>query len=101
MEGGVFHDPAVAEILETKFVEARLHTDYKENREREMRMVQSTAQPIYLVLDPVTEEVHARFDGASVVSNAPFIEFLEQGWESARPGVGATEGAHADSTEAE
>ncbi len=86
MEEGVFLDSAVADTLETKFVEARLHVDYSENLERELAMVQSNAQPIYLVLDPVTGAVHARFDGASLISNAPFVEFLEGGWEKARPG---------------
>jgi hypothetical protein len=87
MEVGVFLKPAVAGILEPLFVEARLHVDYEENMQRELEMVQSNAQPIFLVLDPNTEEVHARFDGASLLSNDPFIEFLETGLESARPGL--------------
>ncbi len=88
MEKGVFHQPAVAGILEHQFVEARLHVDYSENLERELEMAKSNAQPIYLVLDPTTEVVHAKFEGASMVSSDPFIEFLETGWNSARPGVG-------------
>ena len=95
MEQGVFPKSAVADILEPKFVEARLHFDYPENRVRQLEMVQSNAQPIYLVLDPETETVYARFDGASLISNEPFLEFLEEGWSKARPDLNAaaSEGA--------
>ena len=85
MEEGVFLKSAVADILDPKFVEARLHVDYSENLERQLEMVKSNAQPIYLVLDPHNEEIHARFDGASLLSNDPFIQFLEDGWQKARP----------------
>jgi hypothetical protein len=91
MEKGVFHQSAVADILEERFVEARLHADYKVNADRQLKMTDSIAQPIYLVLDPVTKAVYARFDGASLQSSDPFIEFLNTGWESARP---ATAAAH-------
>ena len=90
MEERVFYNSAVAEILGPKFVEARLHVDHpnkgKENMQRELEMAGSRAQPVYLVLDPLTEEVHSRQDGASLVSDAPFVEFLQKGWTSARPG---------------
>lgn len=85
MEEGVFLKSAVADILGPKYVEARLHVDYPENLERQLEMVQSNAQPIYLVLDPATGEVHHRIDGASLLSNEPFIEFLTEGWQRARP----------------
>ena len=93
MEDGVFHHQEVSELLRERFVEARLHVDYPENMERELAMVQSNAQPIYVVIDPADpERIHARFDGALAPGqpDTPFIEFLNEGWERAR---GATAGA--------
>ena len=60
MEEKVFPDPAVAEILSEKFIEARIHTDHDElgeaNRARQLEMTNSVAQPIYLLLDPENKE---------------------------------------------
>ena len=84
MEEGVFLHPAVAGMLTKRFVESRLHVDYSHNLEREVEMTGSNAQPIFLVLDPRTEEVLARHDGASLVSDEPFLEFLEEGWAAAQ-----------------
>ena len=88
MEEKVFPDPAVAEVLSEKFIEARIHTDHDElgeaNRARQLEMTNSVAQPIYLLLDPENKEVLGRLDGATLGDNAPFIEFLESGWIAAR-----------------
>ncbi len=88
MEDGIFPRPAVAEMLKKRFVEARLHVDYEENMQRELRMTGSNAQPVYLVLDPETEDVHARQDGGLALTDpTPFIDFLLEGWNSARGGT--------------
>ena len=88
MEKKVFPDPAVAEVLKDKFIEARIHTDHKEqgeaNRALQLEMTSSVAQPIYLLLDPKDGEVHGRLDGATLGDNQPFIDFLESGWTAAR-----------------
>ncbi len=87
MEKGVFHHPAVAGILEEKFVEARIHTDSLEhpgNADLQLQMTQSIAQPIYLVVDPKDGAQHARRDGATLTDDQPFIDFLNRGWASAR-----------------
>ena len=88
MEMKVFPDPAVAAVLNEKYVEARIHTDHEEfgeeNRAQQLKMMKSVAQPIYLLLDPVDGEVHGRLDGATLGDTQPFIDFLESGWTSAR-----------------
>ena len=92
MEEGVFLESAVADVLEPWFVEARLHVDYSENMERELAMVQSAAQPIYVVVDPANpDEIHARMDGVPPFDpSGGFIEFLEAGRRSARPDQSAS-----------
>ncbi len=87
MEKGVFHHPAVAGILEQRFVEARIHTDrvgHPEDRDLQLKMTDSLAQPIYLVLDPYDGTQYARHDGATLADDQPFIDFLNKGWDSAR-----------------
>ena len=88
MEKKVFPDPAVAEVLSNKFIEARIHTDHDKqgeaNRARQLEMTNSVAQPIYLLLDPENKEVLGRLDGATLGDNKPFIDFLEAGWTAAR-----------------
>jgi hypothetical protein len=88
MEMKVFPAPAVAAVLQKKYVEARIHTDHEElgakNRARQLEMTNSVAQPIYLLIDPENGEVHGRLEGAMLGDNQPFIDFLESGWTSAR-----------------
>ncbi|MCH2102514.1 MAG: hypothetical protein MK297_00725 [Planctomycetes bacterium] len=88
MEKKVFPEPAVAGILNSKFIEARIHTDHEalgeSNRALQLEMTGSVAQPIYLLLDPKSGEVHGRLDGATLGDNQPFIDFLESGWSAAR-----------------
>ena len=91
MELKVFPRPAVAGQLQY-FTEARLHTDLPhkpELRELQVEMTGSVANPIYLALDPRTERVLARYDGATLVDDGPFIEFLKTARQRARnPGTG-------------
>jgi len=89
MEEKVFRLPAVAGVLEGKYIEARLHTDHaelgEENRTLQQEMTGSIAQPIYLIIDPKTGAQHGRQDGATVGDDgAEFIEFLEAGWSAVR-----------------
>lgn len=80
MEENVFPKPAVAGILENRYVEARLHTDGKTNIDRIKQLQESlartTANPVYVLIDPEGEKELGRFEGASV-TDAAFIEFLE------------------------
>ena len=77
MEEGLF--PEVSGIL-AKTVEARLHTDVGEVGERlkalQRRLTGVETLPTYLVLDPKTERVLSRLDGAV---RGRFVEFLEKG----------------------
>ena len=43
MEENVFPDPAVAEVLDSKFIEARIHTDHEEKGEANRALQVSTA----------------------------------------------------------
>lgn len=82
MEKKVFIRPAVAGELQ-HFVEARLHTDGSTNHEQilalQESMTHSIANPVYLVVDPVTGETLARRDGATLSDDQPFIDFLQAG----------------------
>lgn len=86
MELKVFPRPAVAGELQ-HFVEARLHTDKPskpELKELQVAMTSSVANPIYLAIDPRDERVLARYDGATLVDDTPFIDFLESARAKAR-----------------
>jgi len=76
MEKDIFLRPAVAGEL-NKLIEARLH--YDGDRGAQIRVLQeqmahSSANPIYLLIDPRTGEVLRRHDGYA--SEAQFLEFL-------------------------
>lgn len=79
MEGKVFPAPAVAEILERDYVEARLHYDYgprpEENKRLQLEMTGSRANPIYVLFDPVLRKSIAQRDG--FVLEESFVEFLK------------------------
>lgn len=81
MEEGFFRKPAVAGVLEERFVEARLHTDFPELAELQLEMTQSKALPIYLVVDPGIGAQHGRVDGGL---KEAFVRLLDEGWKSAR-----------------
>jgi hypothetical protein len=92
MEEKIFPRPAVAGILEETYVEARLHADGEVNVERihalQDAMAKSRATPLYLVVDPSTQQELARQEGAT--SEAKFREFLEQGVEASRVRVSSS-----------
>lgn len=83
MEESIFPAPAVAGILKKHYVEARLHTDDQSNPERSARlealqqeMVQSLAQPYYVVIDPETREQLGTIAGSG--SERKFVRFFEK-----------------------
>jgi hypothetical protein len=88
MEVDVFHRPAVGGILREKFVEARLHIDdfaHPEVIERTTKLQDelagARATPYYLVVDPATRKVRARFPGPDappVGDGSKFAEFLQK-----------------------
>ena len=76
MEKDIFLRPAVAGEL-NKLIEARLHYDGKrgeEVRRRQDEMAHSSANPIYLIVDPKTEQILRRQDGKS--GEDEFLRFL-------------------------
>ncbi len=81
MEVSIFPLPTVR-AEKAKFVEARLHSDTEdlELRKRIAGLIEnvakSTAQPIYVAMNPSTETELGRFNGASIGGPEPFVEFL-------------------------
>ncbi|MAE76190.1 MAG: hypothetical protein CMJ85_04895 [Planctomycetes bacterium] len=77
MEKGLF--PEVSGTLK-KTVEARLHTDRGpigvKLRKLQIRMTKVSTLPVYLVVDPKTEEILSRLDGAR---RSQFVRFLKKG----------------------
>jgi hypothetical protein len=91
VEETFFPDPAVAGILETSYVEARLHTDGQQNAERIGELVRTLARtpatPTYVVIDPRTETEVDRHEGGylSVQAVADFLSAaLKKGGKVAR-----------------
>jgi hypothetical protein len=78
MEGTVLPTPAVAGVLKTDFVEARLHCDLgthaEANKAIQDRLTGSIALPIYAIVDPATEQVLAVKEGFSLKDD--FVAFL-------------------------
>lgn len=78
MEQEVFPNPAVAEELQ-KFVEVRMHYDHhvdekkKNANELQLRLLESIGAPMYVLLDPSTEEILAE---EGYTSKENFLEFL-------------------------
>lgn len=81
MEVSVFPDYKVRD-LKAGFVEARLHSDAHDLALRERiaelieSLAESTAQPIYISVDPRNEQEMARFSGATISNPQPFAHFL-------------------------
>ncbi|MFN7964702.1 MAG: cytochrome c biogenesis protein CcdA [Acidobacteriota bacterium] len=84
MEEKVFRQPAVAAELEN-VIEARLHTDGRRNLDRILALQNEltgvTANPFYVMVDPKSGQVVARFAGATRDEQA-FIDFLRSGRSS-------------------
>jgi len=84
MEVFIFPRPdlPIEPLLSEGFVEARLHTDGKTNIERILELQEnlagSVANPIYVVLDPATEQELARYEGAALTDSQieSFAAFL-------------------------
>ena len=80
MEEKIFPAPAVAEELQG-FIEARMHTDHYDDKlkkmaqELQLRMVQSVGAPMYVIIDPSTEEILGE---AGYTSEEGFVAFLKQ-----------------------
>lgn len=82
MEENIFPHPAVAGEL-SKMVEARLHNDAEVKdiiRPLQMRLVNSIAAPIYLIMDPTTEKILAKREGA-MLDEEEFAEWLRKGMQ--------------------
>ena len=83
MEEKVFHRAAVAAELKN-FVEARLHTDSGDSAKRsefkalEMELASTQANPVYVILNPRTNTPLGIFEGATLLDDTPFIEFLRK-----------------------
>lgn len=77
----MFPSPAVAGVLSKNYVEARLHTDGKKNIERilelQRELTGSIATPIYVLIDPETEDKKGSFLGSTFDEDA-FAEFLSE-----------------------
>lgn len=77
MEDRVFPSPAVAELLERGFVEARLHNDHQTageaNRALQKRLVGYVAAPYYVVVDPARPDVER---------DEHKLEGVSDGWDS-------------------
>ena len=79
MENNVFPSPAVAGVLNKNYVETRLHTDGEENIDRiielQRELTGSVATPIYVLIDPDTDEKLGQFNG-STFDEEEFADFL-------------------------
>ena len=87
MEGKVFPSPKVSKLLETRFIEARLHVDGDDDALNDRivtlqnELARTVSQPTYVVQDPVTKRVLvAPRAGATTVNT--FHEYLEAALEA-------------------
>jgi hypothetical protein len=91
METSILPSPAVAGVLDEKYVEARLFTDGDENIERildlQNRLAGTLANPTYVLVDPGAERKLAQLQGKRTAST--FKRFLEAGIERAEEKVAA------------
>lgn len=87
MELGWFRKSPIADTLEG-FVEARLHTDLRNNDELLERIVElqelyvgDVGLPNYVIVDPSDESNHGRYTGICVTDTEAeeFTEFLKKG----------------------
>ena len=81
MEEKVFPRAAVAAELE-HYIEARLHTDGLKNiaeiKRLQKELTNSVANPYYVTIDPSSEEKLDSFEGATLIDDQPFIDFLRR-----------------------
>lgn len=91
MEDNVLPSPAVAEVLNARYVEARLFTDTEENIERILelqdRLAGTVANPVFVLVEPETERKLYQLQGKR--SGRTFARFLEAGLTRAEEKVAA------------
>lgn len=81
MEGSIFKAPVVNRELK-QMIEARLHTDARDpslaaaHTALQERLLQKLGNPMFVVIDPVTEDVLGRLHKAEFNEEA-FAEFLK------------------------
>ena len=85
MEDTILPSPAVAEVLNESYVEARLYTDGEENLERilglQKALAGSVANPVFVLVDPTSEQKLYELQGKR--SARTFARFLKAGLERA------------------
>jgi hypothetical protein len=86
MEKIIMPKPAVAEVLERNYIEARLHTDkpipgIERIRELQLKFAESVANPVYVTVDPEKELRLGRYEGSAITERDEenFIQFLKDG----------------------
>ena len=85
MEFGEFRQEPIAPILQSGFVEARLHTDGRKNidriKELQEHYVGDLGLPNYIIVDPHSLEKHGRYEGIAVTTKdvSKFVAFLNKG----------------------
>jgi hypothetical protein len=91
MENSVFPNPGVAEILNERYVEARLHNDGVTNVDYivalQEQLIGSVANPIYVLLEPSSGTRLARLQGKRSLTR--FTRFLRDGLERSGEQVAA------------
>ena len=88
MEKKFLPKPAVAGVLKESYVEVRLHTDrdsvpqLERIQELQAKYAESVALPVYVTVDPVTEQRIGKYEGAqpaiSSSEEEKFMRFLEE-----------------------
>lgn len=87
MEGKVFPSPRIAKLLESRFLEARLHVDGDDEAVNDKivalqnELARTVSQPTYVIQDPATKRVLV----APISGNkklATFQEYLESALEA-------------------
>jgi hypothetical protein len=89
MENYIFLSPAVAELMQANFVEARHHTDlqgvltdeqFAANRKLQAELAVTKSNPYYVVVDPNTGTVLGRHElsGGPNAWEGGWIDFLQR-----------------------
>lgn len=89
MENSIFLQPAVAELMQVHFVEARHHTDTQntlterqlaENQRLQQQIAGTTANPYFVAVDPETGTELGRHElsGGPGAWEAGWIDFLRR-----------------------
>ncbi|MEQ1892551.1 MAG: hypothetical protein ABL998_08430 [Planctomycetota bacterium] len=87
MEGKVFPSPRIAKLLESRFLEARLHVDGDDEAVNDRivalqnELARTVSQPTYVIQDPATKRVLVPPKAGSTTSST-FQEYLESALEA-------------------